>query len=109
MNKILSQDIEKIKDLIAKKYKPEKIILFGSSCWGKPKEINDIDLFVIKKSPKKRIERAKDIYHLFWDIDYQYPVDVIVYTPKEVEKRKSLGDFFINRILKDGKVLYEKS
>ena len=89
-----------------KKYNPEKIILFGSYAWGKPTASSDVDILVVKKSklPKRfRITRVeKFLSHL------PYPVDVIVYTPEELEKRRKMGDFFINLILKKGRILYEK-
>lgn len=42
------KEIDNIKAQLIEKYKPEKIILFGSSAWGED-EINDIDLFIIKR------------------------------------------------------------
>jgi predicted nucleotidyltransferase len=35
-----------------KKYNPEKIVLFGSYAWGKPKRNSDIDLLIIKNTKK---------------------------------------------------------
>jgi predicted nucleotidyltransferase len=32
---------------IVKNFRPEKIILFGSQVWGKPKDWSDIDILVI--------------------------------------------------------------
>ncbi|MBW1973741.1 MAG: nucleotidyltransferase domain-containing protein, partial [Deltaproteobacteria bacterium] len=40
---------------IAKKYKPLKIILFGSYAYGEPKEDSDIDLLILKKLIKERL------------------------------------------------------
>lgn len=42
------KEIESIKEQLIEKYKPEKIILFGSA-GSRDKEINDIDFFIIKK------------------------------------------------------------
>ena len=39
-------------------------------------------------------------------IDRQIPVDILVYTPAEVERRKELGDFFILDIFNTGKLIY---
>jgi len=33
-------------------------------------------------------------------------LDLIVYTPQEIEERRNLGDFFVNRIFKEGKLIY---
>lgn len=40
------KEIENIKNQLVKKYKPEKIILFGSAACGED-EIHDIDLFIL--------------------------------------------------------------
>lgn len=88
-----------------KRYKPKKVILFGSRAWGKPGKDSDIDLLIIKKTkqnPYKRIPEARSYLH---DVDWAF--DLLVLTPAEVEKRLRLGDFFIENIIKKGKVLYE--
>lgn len=97
------KEIEAIKKQIIEKYKPEKVILFGSAAKGN-KEINDIDLFVVKKNvPYYGADRMKELRHL---IDTDAPVDYIVYKPDEVKERLSLGDPFIRKIFKEGQVLY---
>ncbi|OGZ20789.1 MAG: hypothetical protein A2W55_02460 [Candidatus Nealsonbacteria bacterium RIFCSPHIGHO2_02_38_10] len=89
-----------------KKYKPEKIILFGSHAWGKPNASSDVDILVVKKSKLSRRIRTAQAEKFLGALPY--PVDVLVYTPGEIERRKELGDFFINLILKKGQVIYER-
>ena len=97
------KEIENIKEQIIKRYKPEKIILFGSAAWG-DKEINDIDFFIIKKDvPYYGADRMIELYRL---MDTNVAVDYIVYKPEEVKERLSMGDPFIKRIFEDGKILY---
>src|SRR4030042_5929667 len=97
------EKIDKIKIQLIEKYKPDKIILFGSSAWGEG-DINDIDLFIIKRDvPFYGADRITELYRL---MDVEEPVDFIVYKPEEVEERFSLGDPFIKKIFRDGKVLY---
>ena len=97
------KEIENIKEQIIKRYKPEKIILFGSAAWG-DKEINDIDFFIIKKDvPYYGADRMIELYRL---MDTNVAVDYIVYKPEEVKERLSMGDPFIKRIFKNGKILY---
>ena len=91
---------------IAHYYNPDKIILFGSVACGKSKDDSDIDLLIIKDSIKKRPFRVKEIFQVLRGINRNYPLDPMVYTPDEVQKRLSLGDYFIKRIFKEGKVLY---
>jgi predicted nucleotidyltransferase len=88
-----------------KTYKPEKIILFGSAARGEFKKDSDIDIVILKKTKKNRIDRAKEVYNL---VESNLPVDIIIYTPEEFQKRKELGDFFVEDILTQGKILYEK-
>ena len=101
------KEIKKITDQIVKKYKPEKIILFGSYAWGKPTEDSDVDLFIVKKSGKRRIDRGRELRKMLFGNDFP-AMDVLIYTPKELEKRISMEDFFIKEILSKGKVFYDK-
>lgn len=91
------KEIDNIKYQIVTKYKPEKIILFGSAA-GEDEEINDIDLFIIKKDvPYYGADRISELYKL---MDTDLPVDYIVYKPEEADERLSLGDPFIKKIFK---------
>jgi len=88
-----------------KKYRPEKVVLFGSYAWGKPKKDSDIDILISKKTggnPYKRIPEARSYLH-----NINKAFDILVMEPEEVEKRLKLGDFFIEEIVEKGKVLYE--
>lgn len=104
-------EIQRIQQLLVKRYKPRKIILFGSFAWGKPDKNSDLDLLVIKQVRQPRPLREQKIYSLLMNYltDRELPVDVIVHTPKETEERLSLGDPFITQILTRGKILYEQS
>ena len=99
----LLEKIDSIKEQLINKYKAEKIILFGSAAWGKG-EVNDIDIFVIKSDvPYYGADRLLELYRL---IKADAPVDYIVYKPEEADDRLSLGDPFIKKIFREGKVLY---
>lgn len=99
------KEIKKIAKQIVEHYKPEKIILFGSFAYGKPKPSSDVDLLVIKKSNKKKVDRIKEILmHLKSDL----PVEPLAYTPQELQERLDLGDFFFQDVINKGMVLYEK-
>lgn len=97
------EKIERIKEQLVEKYKPEKIILFGSAARGEG-EVNDIDIFIIKNDvPHYGADRLIELYRL---IKVDAPVDYIVYKPEEAKNRLSLGDPFIKKILREGRVLY---
>lgn len=95
--------IKEVVDKIAKEFQPEKIILFGSYAWGKPTPDSDVDLFVVKETDNTR-EAARKIGRLIFP--RPFPLDLIVYTPKQVERRQKSGDFFINDVLNKGIILY---
>lgn len=104
--RVSSGQIYRVADKIAKEYKPEKIILFGSHAWGKPHADSDVDLFVMKRTNDSVIERHKKVGRLLFGSGF--PVDVLIYTPAQVKKRLQMGDFFVRNIMFKGKLLYGK-
>jgi predicted nucleotidyltransferase len=106
VSKTLPQAIKRI----ASELKPEKIILFGSYAYGNPTPDSDVDLLVVIETNDK----TKEIYRAVSKLLYprQFPVDIIIRTPKEVEEALKGGKdnaFFIREILKKGKVLYDRN
>jgi len=102
-DEILSE-IQNIVEQIIQKYKPLKIILFGSAVRGKYEQINDLDFLIIKKDvPLYGIERMRELDDL---IERNIAADMLVYRPDEFEERIKLGDPFIKTILMEGQVLY---
>lgn len=91
---------------IKKEYHPEKIILFGSYAWGNPDKHSDIDLFIIKKTTDRHIERSVEIRKILDKENGLFALDPIVYTPEETRQRLKMGDLFIGKILTKGVVLY---
>jgi predicted nucleotidyltransferase len=97
--------IEEITERITKQANPKKVVLFGSSAYGKPNRHSDIDLFVICDYPLNKRKRYKLVdmaigKHIF-------PVDIMVRNSSEISRRLRAGDSFIREILSRGKVLYE--
>ena len=86
---------------------PEKIILFGSYAYGTPNSDSDVDLLVIMKTRASLKERSWAVSRLL--LPRPFPVDILVKTPKEVEKALEAKDFFLKEILTRGKVLYDRS
>ena len=90
---------------IASGYNPEKIILFGSYANGNPDENSDLDLFVIKDTDLPRPQRTVQVRKLIYGS--MTPIDLIVYTPKEIIESKENKFGFVYEVLKTGKTLYE--
>lgn len=95
--------VERATRAIVEKYEPEKIILFGSVATGTMHEGSDIDLFIIKETEKRKLDRYDDV---MLAIDRGIPIEPHIYTPAEVEQRLALGDAVIKQIVDEGKVLY---
>ena len=106
MDKSKEKEIRKITKQIKEKYKPEKIILFGSFAYGKPNKDSDVDLFIVKKTKEIRTKRHLKVDRML--LDRAIPLDILIYTPQEIKKRISLGDYFVKNIIQRGKILYAK-
>ena len=104
MNVDFVKQIESITAQIIKKYKPDKIILFGSAARGDISADSDADFLIIKKNtPHYGADRIRELSRL---VDRDIAVDFLVYRTGELEKRLSMGDPFLKGIIKEGKVLY---
>jgi predicted nucleotidyltransferase len=99
----LEKEIDRISKRIVKKYKPQKIILFGSAARGKFTPDSDLDFFIIKDDPRPGGERIYDVSGMF---EHNVATDVLVYTPREVAQCLKWGDPFVKQILSGGKVIY---
>jgi predicted nucleotidyltransferase len=94
---------------IVRELKPEKIILFGSYAQGNPTPDSDVDLLVIMETDGDKKERYRAVSMQLYP--RQFPVDIIVKTPHEIEEALRGGkdnSFFIREIMKKGKVLYDR-
>lgn len=102
----MEKKLKEITARIVKDFQPQKVVLFGSYAWGEPTGDSDIDLFVVKETNRSIREMAKEIDGSLFP--RPFPIDLIVHTPRQVEKRIEMGDSFIANILNKGKVLYAK-
>jgi uncharacterized protein len=84
---------------------PHKIILFGSRARGEAGPNSDIDLLVIADSSEPRYRRSPPLYGVLSDI--WIPMDIMVFTPEEVEDWKQVPQAFVTTAVREGKVLYE--
>ena len=107
-DKKIKKLINKLAEKIIIKYKPEKIILFGSYVYGNPSQDSDIDLLIIKNTSKRPLDRRVNVREIIYDQKRRIPVSPLVFTEDEIEKCLSVNDYFIEEIIKKGEVLYEK-
>jgi len=104
MGKDILREIQRITAQIIEKYKPDKVILFGSAAQNELKEDSDLDFLIIKReTPLYGADRIRQLSRM---IDRDISVDFLIYRPEEFEERLQMGDPFIKLIAKEGKVLY---
>ena len=87
-------------------YDPEKVILFGSRARSQDDEYSDIDLVIIKRTEEDFLDSLSKVARLLSALPES--VDVLVYTPEEVNQMLEEGRDFILMVLEEGKVIYEK-
>lgn len=102
----ISVTVQNIVDRIVRNYDPDKIILFGSYAQDTPNENSDVDLLIVKDSELPRHKRGREVRKLLYGI--LVPMDIIVFTNKEIEEERNLKFSFVYEVLKTGKVLYAK-
>lgn len=98
--------IEDIVKRIAEGYQPLKVILFGSYAYGEPTPDSDIDLLIVKDTSERFIDRWVAVRELIADPARRIPVEPIVVTPDELQRRLAGGDQFFQEIIARGKVVY---
>ena len=99
-----TNQIMKVSDEIARRFHPERIILFGSYAYGTPNEDSDVDLLVVLpfegRTAKQAIAIRSAVYAGF-------PMDLIPITPDRLKHRLEIEDFFLREVVQKGTVLYE--
>ncbi len=106
MVQVTSDLIEEVIHRIVAVANPEKIILFGSRARGDARPTSDMDILVIADSKEPRYRRSVPLYGALSKI--LVPMDILVFTPEEVEEWSGVRQAFITTALREGKVLYEK-
>ncbi len=105
---LYGQEIDRIVLCLKEAYDPERIILFGSCAHGKVREDSDIDMLIVKDTDRHPLDRIREVYRLVYSPDRYLAFEPLVYTPQELARRIEMGDFFVEEILSEGKVLYER-
>jgi uncharacterized protein len=102
---VAMRDIRRAAGSIARKFRPDRITLFGSYAYGRPNEHSDVDLLILMDGNRVH-DRAILIRE---QIEFGFPVDLLVRSPVEFKRRVALGDCFLKEIQEKGKILYEAS
>ena len=103
----LEQELKRATEVIVRDYSPEQVILFGSLAQGAVHDWSDIDLAIVKETPRRFIDRIGDVLQL---VRPRVAFHVVVYTPQEVAQMVQSDQYFwIDEITRKGKVLYDRA
>jgi predicted nucleotidyltransferase len=95
--------IRRFARVVAREFRPAKIILFGSHAHGTAHADSDVDILVVMPARNKHSQAVR----IRSAVPAPFPMDLLVRTPRELEARLREGDTFLTEILAKGKVLYE--
>lgn len=87
---------------IAARFHPERIILFGSHAYGRPRADSDVDILVVMPAANEISQSIR----LTLALEPPFPLDLIVRTPEHVRRGLKDGDSFLREIITKGKVLH---
>ena len=95
--------VRQMSEFIKDKTKAERVLLFGSCARGDMVSDSDVDMLVILQTDKKPYQEAVAIRKM---LDKQFgipfPLDLVVRTPEQIQKRLELGDFFFKHVMNEG-------
>src|ERR1700722_15582491 len=84
---------------VAAQFQPDKIILFGSHAYGEPHADSDVDILVVMPV-RNKLDQAVRIRLA---VDYNFSLDLLVRTPRNLSWRLAEGDSFLREIVSKGK------
>ena len=96
--------IREVATALGKAARARRVVLFGSHASGQTSPDSDVDFLVIAESPLPRHKRSRALYALIHP--YPFPMDILVYTPQEVENELKNPDSFVSTVLAQGKEVY---
>ena len=97
--------IHELSERIARRFQPERIVLFGSYAYGAPKPDSDVDLLVVMPFEGRSLRKSLEILN---EVNPAFPVDLLARRPDDTARRYRECDPLIREALDRGKVLYER-
>jgi predicted nucleotidyltransferase len=101
-HRVRPNQIEAYCRVVAREFRPRKIILFGSYAAGTATRESDVDLIVVMPFRGSATEKVVEIRGR---VEAPFPMDLLVWRPGQERKK----DGFTRSILSEGKIMYETS
>jgi len=99
-------DIEQFGKKIGEQFGAEKVILFGSYAEGAATEDSDVDLLVVAETSLPPRKRYGAVRRLVANVSASF--DIVVKTPDEYARQRSVVNDIVYFADKYGRVLYER-
>lgn len=96
--------LDQIIERLVAGYEPDRIVLFGSRVRGDEQEDSDFDILVVKDTREPPLERRMAVDRLL--ADRRVPLDLLVYTPRELWQLYAAGSPLVESVVESGRVLY---
>jgi len=97
--------IRYVTDTIVEHFHPRRIILFGSHARGDAHPDSDLDLLIEMETDLSFYERMRRVDEVFES--RSWPMDLLVYTPAEVQEERTKVYSIVKIAEREGRVLYD--
>jgi predicted nucleotidyltransferase len=99
--------LKDVLETIKARFHPERIVVFGSHASGAATEESDVDLLIVADTDLPPKERFPAVSRLL--ADYPASFDVILKTPEEFRRFRSVVNHIVYFADRYGKVVYERN
>ena len=103
---VAMKEIEGFGFEIGRRFRPRRVVLFGSYAGGGAEADSDVDLLVEMEHEGSGCRAAAEIIRT---LKPRFAVDLIVRTEEEVKNRLRQNDSFLRDIVQNGRVIYEST
>ena len=101
--------IQAVARLIVERFDPNQIILFGSHARNGAGKHSDVDLLVVVREGTEWYKHAGNPIRRAIAERFILPINVIIRSPEDLARQRSVPHSLISTVLNEGEVLYERS